>query len=398
MHPSDEIRGVKSKILNKKRIVIGITGSIASIESVRLSRELIRYGAEVFPVMTPSSTKIIHPDSIEFATGNKPIIKLTGETEHVLFCGKVKKPADLLIISACTANTISKIAHGIDDTTVTTFASTAVGSGIPILIVPAMHISMYNHKILQENIKTCKKIGIKFVGPYIYGNKAKMADIEEIVARSIREIGKKDMVNKKILIIGGSTVESVDDIRTISNRSSGKTAVNIVKNAFMRGAIVEFLYGCSKEPSPRYIKTVKFESIEDIIELLENMNLNKFDIIIICAAISDYIPKKRKGKIPSDEKKLILEMSPAPKVILKIREKAMNSKIVGFKLEEKKEGLIKKSYEFLEKNKLDFVVANTITGIEKEKNKIWIVDKKGNYITKEGSKKKLADHILNAIK
>jgi phosphopantothenoylcysteine decarboxylase/phosphopantothenate--cysteine ligase len=138
MHPSDEIRGVKSNKLSDKRIVLGVTGSIAAVECVKLSRELIRHGAQVFPVMTHSATRIIHPDSLEFATGNKPIIELTGKTEHVSFCGLVKEPVNLLIISPCTANTISKIARGIDDTSVTTFATTAVGSGVPILIVPAM--------------------------------------------------------------------------------------------------------------------------------------------------------------------------------------------------------------------------------------------------------------------
>lgn len=160
MHPADEIRGVKSKRLAKKRIVLGITGSIAAVESVKLSREFIRHGAEIFPVMTHSATKIIHPDSLEFATGNKPIIELTGKTEHVSFCGRVKEPADLFIISPCTANTISKIAHGIDDTAVTTFATTAIGSDIPMLIVPAMHLSMYDHKIVQKNVLKCKEVGV----------------------------------------------------------------------------------------------------------------------------------------------------------------------------------------------------------------------------------------------
>lgn len=398
MHPSDEIRGVKGNILSNKKIVLGITGSIASVECVRLSRDLVRYGAEVFPVMTSAATKIIHPDSLEFATGHKPILELTGETEHVSLCGMVKEPADLLLISPCTANTISKIAHGIDDTPVTTFATTAVGSGIPILIVPAMHLSMYNHKVVQGNIEICKKIGIKFVEPYIKGNKAKMADIGEIVARSIRETGKRDMVKKNVLVIGGSTAESIDDVRIISNRSSGKTAVWLVKNAFVRGAEVEFWYGCSREPVPGYINTVKFESVENLMELLETKDLNEFDVIIICAAISDYIPKKREGKIPSGEKKLVLEMSPAPKIIEKLREKAPNSKIVGFKLEEKQDGLTDRAYELLKKNKLDFVVANTISGLEGEENKVWIVDKKGNSIQKEGSKKILADHILDIAK
>jgi len=397
MHPSDEIRGVKGNILSNKRIVLGITGSIASVECVRLSRELVRYGAEVFPVMTSAATKIIHPDSLEFATGHKPILELTGETEHVSLCGMVKEPADLFLISPCTANTISKIAHGIDDTPVTTFATTAVGSGIPILIVPAMHLSMYNHKVVQGNIEKCKKIDIKFVEPYITESKAKMADISEIVARLIRETGKRDMVKKNVLVIGGATAEPIDDVRIISNRSSGKTAVWLAENAFVRGADVELWYGCSREPVPDYINTMKFESVKDLMELLTK-DLNKFDLIIICAAVSDYIPKKREGKIPSGEKKLVLEMSPAPKIIEKLREKAPNSKIVGFKLEEKQDGLTDVAYEFLKKNKLDFVVANTISGLEDNKNKVWIVDKKGNSTKREGSKKILADYILDMAK
>lgn len=397
MHPSDEIRGVKGNILSNKRIVLGITGSIASVECVRLSRELVRYGAEVFPVMTSAATKIIHPDSLEFATGHKPILELTGETEHVSLCGMVKEPADLFLISPCTANTISKIAHGIDDTPVTTFATTAVGSGIPILIVPAMHLSMYNHKVVQGNIEKCKKIDIKFVEPYITESKAKMADISEIVARLIRETGKRDMVKKNVLVIGGATAEPIDDVRIISNRSSGKTAVWLAENAFVRGADVELWYGCSREPVPDYINTMKFESVKNLMELLTK-DLNKFDLIIICAAVSDYIPKKREGKIPSGEKKLVLEMSPAPKIIEKLREKAPNSKIVGFKLEEKQDGLTDVAYEFLKKNKLDFVVANTISGLEDNKNKVWIVDKKGNSTKREGSKKILADYILDMAK
>ncbi|HEC72138.1 MAG TPA: hypothetical protein ENI36_00875, partial [Thermoplasmatales archaeon] len=119
MHPVEEIKGEKSNKLSNKRIVVGITGSIAAVETVKLCRELIRHGAEVYPVMTESATKIIHPDALEFATGKKPILRLTGKIEHVELCGKTRNPADLLLIVPCTANTISKIALGIDDTPVT---------------------------------------------------------------------------------------------------------------------------------------------------------------------------------------------------------------------------------------------------------------------------------------
>jgi len=398
MHPSDEIKGIKSKILLNKKIILGITGSIASVENIKLSRELIRHGAEVIPVMSKASTKIIHPDSLEFATGKKPILELTGKTEHVSYCGRVKEKANMLLISPCTANTISKIAHGIDDNAVTTFASTAIGSGIPILIIPAMHISMYDHNIIQNNIKELKKIGIKIIDPNIIGNKAKIADIEEIVSMVIRITGKKDLINKKILIIGGSTAESIDDVRFLSNRSSGKTAIGFVKNAFYRGGDIELWYGYSREKIPKYIKTLNFKSIEDLITLLKTNDISKFDIIILCAAISDYTIEKVKGKIKSNEEKLILEMKQSPKVISFLREQAPNSIIVGFKLCENEDNIINEAKNLLTKHNLNFVVANVISAIDSVKTKAWLIDESGKNLIIKGCKLNITDNILDLVK
>lgn len=397
MHPSDEIRGIKSKNLYNKRIILGVTGSIAAVETIQLSRELIRHGADVYPVMSKAAAKIIHPYSLEFATGNRPVLEITGKTEHVFYCGRVKNPVDLLLISPCTANTISKIAHGIDDTSVTTFATTAIGSGIPVLIVPSMHLSMYDHKIVQENIEKCKKIGIKFIEPFIEKNKAKMSDIDEIVANVIKNIGRRDLLDKKILVIGGSTAESIDDVRAVISRSSGKTAVWLSKNSFYRGADVELLYGWNQESIPNYIRSDKFESINDLIKKLEIKNLKKYDIIVVCAALADYTPKKSKGKIFSGKEKFVLEMTPTPKIISRLRKLSPNSIIVGFKVEENIDKLKEKAFELLKKNNIDFVVANTISAFSSDDNEIWIIDKKGNSFYKKGNKEHLADYILDNI-
>jgi len=397
MHPADEIRGVKSKKLLKKRIVIAVTGSIAAVETIKLSRELIRHGAEVIPIMTPSAKNIIHPDSLWFATGNNPITELTGKTEHVYFCGKINEPVDLLLICPCTANTISKIAHGIDDTVVTTFATTAIGSGVPILIVPAMHLSMYDHKIVQKNIEECKKLGIKFIEPIIEKNKARIAETSEIISYVFRETCNQDLLDKKILIIGGPTAESIDDVRIVINRSSGKTAIELAKEAFYRGANVELFYGSGIISPPNFIEYEKFESLDDLKNLLDKKNLKKYEIIILCAALSDYIPKRQKGKIPSGKEKLIVEFSHAQKIISKLREKTPGSKIIGFKLEEKKDKLHKRAFTLLKSNNLDFVVANTISGLTKDENEIWIIDKKGKNIHKKGDKSQLASYILDVI-
>jgi len=397
MHPADEIRGVKSNRLSNKKIILGVTGSIGCVECVRLARELIRHGASVFPVMTRSATKIISPNALWFATGNPPIVELSGKTEHVFFCGKVKDPADLLLISPCTSNTISKIAHGIDDTSVTTFVTTAIGSKIPVMIVPGMHISMYNHKIVQDNIIKCRKLGITFVEPLFVGNKAKMADIDEIVANVIKKIGRQDLSDKKVLIMGGSTAEKIDDVRVISNLSSGKTAVWLAKNMFYRDADVELWYGQSQEAVPGFIKTIRFTCVNDLLKMLKNTNMKKFDIIFVCAAIADYIPKKHKGKIPSEKNNLVLEMKKAPKIISKLREQAPKTTIIGFKIEKNTGRVTEKAFDLLKKNHLDFVVGNTDTAFDSEENEIWIINKKGDIVHKKDKKEHLTNIIIDTI-
>ncbi len=397
MHPADEIRGVKSNRLSNKKIILGVTGSIACVECVRLARELIRHGTSVVPVMSPAATKIVNPDALWFATGNIPVVELSGKTEHVFFCGKVKDPVDLLLISPCTSNTISKIAHGIDDTPVTTFATTAIGSNIPVMIVPGMHISMYDHKIIQDNIIKCRKLGIGFVEPSFVGNKAKMADIDEIVAKVIKKIGRQDLSGKKVLVIGGSTTEKIDDVRVISNISSGKTAVWLAKNAFYRNADVELWYGQSQESVPDFIKTTRFTCVNDLLKLLKNTNMKKFDIIFVCAAIADYIPKKQKGKIPSEKNKLVLELQKAPKIISKLREYSPKAKLVGFKMEKNTDRLTEKTFDLLKKNHLDFVIGNTTKNLNSEKSEIWIIDKKGNSVHKKGKKEQLTDTIIDTV-
>jgi len=398
MHPVNDIRSTKSNFLKNKTIILGVTGSIASVETIKLSRELIRHGAKIIPAMTKSATKIIHPDSLWFATGVKPIVELTGETEHVSLLGKVKKPADLLLICPATANTISKIAHGIDDTVVTTFATTAIGSKIPIIIVPAMHLSMYDHKILQKNIEKLEKNSIIFIKPEISKNKAKLPSNEKIVANVIKTIGKKDYKNKKILIIGGPTREPIDDIRVITNLSSGKTAIAIAKNAFFRGGDIELWYGPAKSYVPSYINKIDFYSLKDVEKLLQKKNLKNYDYIFICAAISDYIPTKKKGKIQSKKDEINIKLKPTKKIISKIRTLSPKAKIVGFKAEEKQKNIKEKSLNLLKQNKLDFVIGNTISGFEKDTNEIWIINKDGKSISKKGNKEKLASYILDKVK
>ncbi|MCK4718489.1 MAG: DNA/pantothenate metabolism flavoprotein, partial [Thermoplasmata archaeon] len=217
MHPADHIRGQKDDVLEGKTIVLGVTGSIAAVETVKLARELTRLGARVIPVMTHAAARIIHPDALWFACGTPAITELTGAVEHVALCGDVPDHADLLLIAPCTANTIGKIAYGVDDTPVTTMATTALGTGIPVVLVPAMHGSMYENPMVAENLDKLSAAGIIFTGPKIEEGKAKMASQDDIVLESLRALGPRKLEYTRVLVIAGPTREPVDSMRTLTN-------------------------------------------------------------------------------------------------------------------------------------------------------------------------------------
>jgi phosphopantothenoylcysteine decarboxylase/phosphopantothenate--cysteine ligase len=169
MHPSESLRGSRSNLLSGKRIVLGITGSIAAVECFELARELIRHGANVQAVMSENAMNLVTPWAMEFATGNEVIDVIDGRVQHVALLGDVPDKADLLLIAPCTANTMSKIACGIDDTPVTTMATTALGSKVPIIVAPAMHITMFTNPIIQQNLERLRQAGVEFLGPRMEG-------------------------------------------------------------------------------------------------------------------------------------------------------------------------------------------------------------------------------------
>ena len=396
MHPSAEIRGTKDGALSGKKIVLGVTGSIAAVETVKLARELIRRGADVYPVMTPAAMKIIHPDSLYFATGHRPITELTGAVEHVQLCGDLEGHADLLLIAPATANTISKIALGIDDTPVTTFATTAFGTGIPMMIVPAMHNTMYRNPAVIRNVEALKRYGIEFVEPKFEEKKAKMADNDEIVSRVVRLIGKGDFKGKRVLIITGATEESIDDMRVITNRSSGRTGIELAIEAFERGADVELWLGRSSLAQPKWINSQRFEDTSSLIRMIDESPMD-YHAVIVPAAISDYTPERQEGKIPSGMPELILRLRPTEKVIRRIRDR-FDGIIVGFKAEsvDDVEELIRRATRRAEEYGVDIVVANRLSDVGYDDTKAFII--KGNEVIGfEGTKKELAGKILDVI-
>ncbi|MGD1060721.1 MAG: bifunctional phosphopantothenoylcysteine decarboxylase/phosphopantothenate--cysteine ligase CoaBC [Methanomassiliicoccales archaeon] len=393
MHPTDGLRGTESNKLQGRKIVLGITGSIAAVECFELARELIRHGAEVHAVLSDSAQDVVTSWAMAFATGNDVIDVIDWRVQHVSLLGSVPDKADLLLIAPSTANTISKIACGIDDTPVTTMATTALGSGVPILIAPAMHLAMYHNPAVQKHVKTLKEIGVGFIGPRIEGGKAKVATIEEIVEAVIRRLGKNDLAGRQVLVIGGSSEESIDEMRIITNRGSGETAVEIAKAAYERGADLKLWMGRATVPVPSFIATKRFSTIADLFALANGL---KGDIVIVPAALSDFAPKPAEGKLPSETKDVVLNLCALPKVLDRLRE---GSKVlVGFKAESgvTEAVLLAKASKRLKDAKLDLVVANDLRDVTSGRTKAFIVGAKKTRKV-DGTKVELATALIDDI-
>ena len=384
MDPSEKIRGIKSTLLKDKKIALGITGSVSAEETVKLARDLIRHGAYVYPIMSEESLKIITPTSLQFATGKEPITEITGLTEHVL----LEEECDLLLIAPCSANTISKISYGIGDTTVTLFALTFLGSK-QILIAPAMSGTMWKNPIIVENIKKLKSVGVNFIDPKIEEGKAKLPDIETIVANTIRLLNNR-FNGKRVLVIGGATEEPIDDVRVITNRSSGGTSIEIAKAFFMHGAQTTLLLGRTEIKPPDYIRIERFKSLEDLISMIDEMK--NFDLIIVPAAISDFKVLKSEGKIKSN-KPFTLELVPTPKFLENLRKKYTGD-LIAFKAEFDENRIIEEARQMIEKYNLKFVVGNRLTDVKENQTSILIINK-DNVRKFTGTKFEAAIEIMN---
>jgi len=308
-----------------KEIVIGVTGSIAAVETVKLIHALRRKGATVQPVMSAAAQGIIHSDALTYASGRPTITRLSGMVEHVTFCGDGGS-ASLLLIAPCTANTIGKIACGIDDTPVTTFATTALGSGMPVLVVPAMHYSMYRHPAVIRNIKTLESWGVGFSGPKIEEEKAKIADSDEIVLRCERAILGHPLAGKKVLVTSGACREPVDDVRVLTTRSSGRMGQELALEAYRLGADVTVVHS---ETLP-CVQNVPAESSGEMRDAVGNyLKKGTPDLYISAAAISDFAPKKVDGKIASG-KPITLDIFPLPKLIDRVLK--YKTRVIAFKI------------------------------------------------------------------
>lgn len=314
------------KTLSGKAVVLAVTGSIAAVETVKLAHALRRRGATVQAVMTEAAAGIVHPDALTYATGRPAITRITGLVEHVLYCGEGGE-ADLLLVAPATANTIGKIACGIDDTPATTFATTALGRGMPVVVVPAMHESMYRHPGVVENLRRLRSWEIDVVDPRIEEGKAKIADTDTIVLHAERAVSGRPLAGRRVLITSGACAEPLDDVRVLTTRSTGRMGRALALEAFRLGADVTVVHAGSI-PCVRNIHVATAAEMRQAV--LSVCRDDGVDIYVSAAAISDFAPERYEGKIPSGSPQAV-RLEPLPKVIDEVMA-ACNPVTVAFKL------------------------------------------------------------------
>lgn len=392
MHPSMEIRNEISRRLDGRVIVLGVTGSVAAVECFALIRDLIRHGAKVIPVMSAAAQEMVTPYSLEFASGVAPITALSGQAEHVSLLGDGKDRADLFLVYPCTANTISKMALGIDDGPVTTMATVALGSETPVLIAPAMHDCMFRNRAVASNLQRLRDMGVKVMGPHIQDARAKVASRPEVVAQVLRALGKSDLEGRKVLIIGGRSEEPIDDMRIITNRSTGAMTANLLEVCYERGANLECWLGATDVSMPPYIECRRFRHTRELEELAEG---KEYDLVIVPAALADFAPQPQKGKIPSDAGDLTLHLSTVPKFLPRMAGHCRL--LVAFKAESgmSDDDLIARSRQRMGAQGSRLTVANDISMVGQDEGRILLVTAQD---AKEvsGDKRAMAEAIIDA--
>lgn len=394
-------------MLKDKTVVIGVSGGIAVYKTLDVVSRLRKLGVNVNVIMTKSATEFVTPLSFQSLSQNYVVCDMfedpkTWDVEHI----SLAKRADVFLIAPATANVIGKIANGIADDMLTT---TVMATKAKVLIAPAMNTNMYENPILQRNINTLKELGYNFVesesGRLACGDtgKGKLASPETIVDEVVKLLSKgQDLKGKSIIVTAGPTVESIDPMRYITNRSTGKMGYSIAKEAIERGADVTLITGPTNLTPPQNLKKlVKIESAKDMYEaVLENLDEN--DVVIKSAAVADYKPKNYSNKkIKKSDDDLVIELDRNKDIAQEIGKIKNNKILVGFAAETN--DLIENASLKIKKKNLDFIVANDLTkegaGFGVDTNIVKIIDKEGNITEYPKMKKEeVANIILDKIK
>ncbi len=387
-----------------KKILVGVTGSIAAYKTVFLVRLLIKSGAEVKVIMTTSAKDFITPLTFSTISKNEVLIDLFNEkswANHVV----LGRWADVILIAPLSCNTLAKMANGFCDNLL---LAVYLSATCPVIVAPAMDEDMWHHAATKANINKIKDFGNDVI-PVDNGELAsglfgdgRMAEPEQIIKHLEDFFFKsKELVGKQILVTAGPTQESIDPVRFISNHSSGKMGVAIAGEFANRGADVTLILGPSNINIDKNINTIKVTSAREMydacIKVFSNM-----DISVMAAAVADYTPQNfSPKKIKKEEDVLTIDLKKTNDILKQLSEqKNKDQVVVGFALEtnNEKENALSK----LQKKNIDLIVLNSLNdagaGFGNDTNKISIFDRHGNEFQFEKKSKSLvAKDIINTI-
>ena len=393
-------------MLKGKKIVLGITGSIAAYKACYLIRGLIKLGAEVQVVITPSGKEFITPLTLSTLTGN-PVVSEFFDRRDGSWHSHVQLGlwADAMIIAPASACTIGKMANGVaDNMLITTYLSMKA----PVFIAPAMDLDMYAHPSTQKNLETLRSYGNHIIEPETgflaskLEGKGRMEEPDRIIDILDTFFAEKaDLNGKKIMITAGPTYEKLDPVRFIGNYSSGKMGIALAEECAERGAEIELICG------PINIKTthpnIKRTDVESAYEMYKTATETfvDMDAAILCAAVADFTPSAvATNKIKREGNKLTLELKATKDIAQALGQiKSKNQVLVGFALETNDE--VNHAKEKLHKKNLDFIVMNSLqeegAGFRHDTNKVTFIDKDGETPFQLKSKREVAKDIVNKL-
>ncbi len=391
--------------LTGKCIVLAVTGGIAAYKIAGLASTLKKTGADVIVTMTENATQFISPVTFETLTGNKCLIdtfdrNFQYSVEHVA----IAKRADVVMVAPATANVIGKAANGIADDMLTT---TLLACPCKKIIAPAMNTNMYRNPIVQDNLKKLADYGFEIVTPdcgYLacgdIGD-GKLPSEEVLLAHIERAIAcEKDMAGKKVLITAGPTCESIDPVRYITNRSSGKMGYALAKMAMLRGADVTLVTGKTSLTPPRFVNVVQVESAQEMFEAA-TANADAQDIFVMSAAVADYRPASvADEKIKKSDGEMSIPLTRTKDILAYLGEHKRDGQFLcGFSMET--ENMLQNSQKKLVKKNADMICANSLrqegAGFGTDTNILTLITADGAEELPIMSKEEAADRIFSTI-
>jgi phosphopantothenoylcysteine decarboxylase/phosphopantothenate--cysteine ligase len=390
--------------LKGKRVVVGITGSIAAYKSAELVRLLKKMGADARVVMTEHATRFINPLTFETLTGNGVITDMFSHPGITLDHVALGQKSDLIAIAPATANIVGKIAHGIGDDFLSTLVLAAT---CKVFLCPAMDKEMFRNPIVQSNLGILRERGLIIMEPEqgVLASGAKgtgrLPDPSTIVEEITFILSDRDLEGLQVLVTAGPTIEYIDPVRILTNRSTGKMGYALARAARRRGAEVTLVSGPTYLDQPRGITTIYVDTAEEMRKAVI-ANFNGKDVVIKAAAVSDYRPS---NKAPHKEKKkkgtISMEMEPTPDILAELGKDKGDTVLVGFAAETTEH--VARALEKIQKKNLDLIVLNDVSrsdrGFAADSNEVRILDRHGNeQEIPLMSKEEVADKILDRIK